>query len=239
MAKKTEKATGYQLSSIRKVMRLANEKKHRYMTMAPELIKECVSSGNRKIGRVMNVSLMPIMTCANCKECMHFCYDIKACLQYPETVIDARMRNTCLLWLDRNEYFSRIENRIARRRKNKYFRWHVAGDIVDIDYLDRMIGIARRHPDFIFWTYTKNYRVVNEWIAANGGTRAAVPGNLSIMFSEWRGLEMVNPYGMPVFACRFPGETAPFEYQCPGNCDVCKASGRGCVVGESTYADLH
>ena len=239
MAKKTAAAKGYSIESIRKVTRLMMEARTAYMQKDIDNIKMAISAGNRKIGRVLNVSLPPIMTCANCKECMHFCYDIKACLQYPNTVIDARVRNLVILLKDRDEYFSRIIAKIARRRMNKYFRWHVAGDIVDADYFDRMVQVARLFPEWIFWTYTKNYTVVNAWIAANGGTRAAVPSNLHVMFSEWRGLPMVNPYGMPEFSCHFPDEPEPATFKCPGNCDVCKLAGRGCVAGENVHADLH
>lgn len=199
----------------------------------------CISKGNRKIGRVMNVSLPPILSCANCSECQKLCYDIKAVLQYPNNVADARARNMALLLADRDEYFNRIIAAIKRRRKNKFFRWHVAGDITDIEYFDMMVKIARMFPDFIFWTYTKNYTVVNAWLAAHGG-RDALPGNFAVMFSEWRGMPMANPYNMPVFGVVFNGEAWPEGvHHCPGNCDACIKAGRGCVVGETTYCAEH
>lgn len=237
----------YTLDSIKKVLRIAKEHELRLEIIAPENIKMCISTGNRKIGRVMNVSLMPVITCHNCSECKHFCYDIKACLQYPDTVINARMRNTVLLKKDRKLYFETIEKRISRRRTNKYFRWHVAGDIVDLDYFANMVAIAERHPDFIFWTYTKNYGIVNQYVAEHGGNRKkAIPHNFSIMFSEWDGMKFDNPYNFPCFSCKMkngnknhPVEYFDSLYKCPGNCDICKACKRGCIVGESTYCDEH
>jgi len=185
---------------------------------------------------------MPIITCGNCRECKYFCYDVKACLQYPDTVIDARMRNTVILERNRDEYFSRIEKAISRRRKNKFFRWHVAGDIVDIDYLIRMIEIAKRHPEFTFWTYTKMYWIVNTYCDKCG--KESIPENLHIMFSKWDGLKMNNPYRFPVFAVKMKNgniDYIPFNeyFKCPGNCDICKESNRGCVAGENTYNDEH
>lgn len=231
----------YSHESISKVVNLMNARRAYYAPVAVDQIKMAISKGNRKIGRVMNVSLPPIMTCANCKECKYLCYDVKACLQYPNTVIDARIRNLSILIKDRDEYFHRIDEAMNRRRKNKYFRWHVAGDIVDVDYFDRMIDNARRHPDFIIWTYTKNYRVVNTWIDANG--RDAIPANFHIMFSEWRGLEMINPYHMPEFRVVFKDDEhkpdPATNHYCPGNCDICKAMNRGCVAGETTYCNEH
>lgn len=241
MSTKSVNAKGFSRESIRKVLRIAGEYRDKFMDMALDSINLCISKGNRKIGRVMNVSLMPMLTCANCGECKHFCYDIKACLQYPKTVIAARMRNTVIMWRDMEEYFSRIDKAISRRRVNKFFRWHVAGDIVSRKYLANMVKLARKYPDFKFWTYTKNYDLVNEYVRIHGGTRAAaIPGNLSIMFSEWKGLPMNNPYNFPVFACRFPDEPIPAGFfHCPGNCDYCTANCRGCIIGENTYNDLH
>ena len=233
----------YTHNSIRKAVNALREATQGYSAKIArdgvEAVPMAISAGNRKIGRVLNVSLPPVLTCANCSECRFLCYDIKACLQYPN-VIDARARNLAILRADRAEYFKRIDDRLSRRRKNKFFRWHVSGDIVDSDYLARMIETANNHPDFVFWTYTKNYRVVNEYVAAHGGSRDAIPGNLSIMFSEWRGMPMDNPYRFPEFSVVFKNDPVkPVGHYCPGNCDVCKAARRGCIAGETTYCHEH
>ena len=229
-------ARGYRAETLSKVVARMRALLAMYLTMRVETIKMCISAGNRKIGRVMNVSLPPILTCANCSGCMHLCYDIKAVVQYA-SCLDARVRNLAVLTLDRAEYFRRIDDAMNRRRANKYFRWHVAGDIIDSDYFARMVEIARKHPDFTIWTYTKNYPVVNQYCAEHG--RDAIPSNFSIMFSEWRGMPMDNPYAFPVFSVVFLDEQKPAGFYCPGNCDVCKASGRGCIVGESVYCMEH
>ena len=232
----------YKLETIRRMLNTANEYRARYEGLAITDIKPCISQGNTKIGKVLNVSLMPVMTCGNCQHCMGYCYDVKACVRFADTVIGARMRNTVLLMRDRDRYFNFIISKCARRRKNKFFRWHVAGDIVDIDYLDRMCAIARMFPDFKFWTYTKMYDIVNEYVRTHGDDRAvAIPSNLSIMFSEWSGVEMPNPYGFPKFSCRLASEhdKVMTGYHCTGNCDVCKAHNCGCVVGQSSWIDEH
>lgn len=203
-----------------------------------------ISTGNRKIGRVMNVSLLPIYTCTNCKECKHFCYDIKACLQYPKNVLFARCKNTLLARENRKAYFAQIEKKIRNRKKNFFFRWHVAGDILDLDYFENMARIANENKHFIFWTYTKNYNVVNQFCDIYG--KEAIPNNLVIMFSEWDGLTLVNPYKFPIFTCKLKAgnknhETSFFDglYQCPGNCDLCKEKKLGCIGGMNTYANEH
>ena len=233
----------YSKESLAKVVQLMNEKKNVYNNIPVEEIKLCISKGNVKIGRVMNVSIPPIITCHHCKECKYYCYDVKACLQYPNTVIDARIRNYTVLTKNRDEYFSRINRAMKRRRTNKYFRWHVAGDIVDYDYFNRMIENAKANPDFIIWTYTKEYETVNEWIKNHGGTKESLPKNFTVMFSEWRGLAMNNPYGLPEFRVVMKDDESKPDpkknHYCPGNCDICKKCNRGCVVGKTTYCNEH
>ena len=116
----------YSIESLAKAVALMQKRGAELNLIPVSDIKMCISAGNRKIGRVLNVSLPPILSCANCAGCSRLCYDIKACLQYPGTVIDARMRNYSILLRDRDEFFRRIEDKISRRRKNKFFRWHVA-----------------------------------------------------------------------------------------------------------------
>ena len=88
--------------------------------------------------------------------------------------------------------------------------------------------------------YTKMYGIVNAWIAKNGGSKECLPGNLKVMFSEWDGMPMINPYGMPTFKTIMPGKKRrKHAWQCPGNCEECVKAGRGCVVGEDTDNGLH
>lgn len=233
--------------TIAKAVKLLNESIAVYRAMPTDAYKLCISSGNMKIGKVLNVSLAPLISCGNCSLCAGYCYDVKAVMAYP-SCRDARARNMALLLENRDEYFRRIREKLAHaKRKNKFFRWHVSGDIYDPDYLDRMCQIARAFPEWTFWTYTKMYHLVNSYVDAHGGSReAAIPSNLAIMFSKWDGVDMPNPHGFPVFACEMPEDiardVAPSTYirhRCPGNCDTCIKAKRGCVVGESTYTDLH
>lgn len=214
-----------------------------YSNKRAEDIPLALSVGNRKIGRVMNVSLAPLLTCLSAP-CFLFCYDVKACLQYVN-VRDARVRNTVLAIKYPDVYFSRIRERLSRRRTNKYFRWHVGGDIPTASYFAEMVKIAREFPDFTFWTYTKKYHIVNAYVKENG--RAAIPENLHIMFSEWDGMPLVNPYDFPIFTVRLKGgnKNHPAEwfsancFKCCGNCDICKAHKCGCIAGMNTYVDEH
>ena len=156
---------------------------------------------------------------------------------YPQVSI-ARAENTVLMREHREKAFSEIDNYISHKKAHKFFRWHVAGDIMDIDYFDHMIKIAKKYPDWTFWTYTKNYDVVNEYCDMFG--KESIPKNLSVMFSRWYGLTMDNKYDFPVFECILDGMEEPKNvYKCPGNCDCCKTNKHGCVAGESAYTLEH
>lgn len=230
----------YKIETIRNYMGRMNEaiRDYRGMIKAGQGVTVSISGGNKKIGRVMNVSLAPIVTCANCVQCQKLCYDIKANLQY-KNVITARAKNTALALYSPADYFGQIREALKRRHSNKYFRWHVGGDIPNYSYFNEMVNIAREYPNFRFWTYTKNYAVVNAWCDDHGG-KAAVPANLSIMFSEWRGMPMNNPYHFGEFSVVFNDDPVkPVGHYCPGNCDICKAAGRGCLVNETTYCKEH
>lgn len=234
-------AKGFKPETIKKVVTnlKQTEKMYRYYLEKGQELKIVISNGNKKIGKCMNVSLSPIVTCGNCKECSGFCYDVKACLQY-KNVVNARAKNTAVFRYDRENFFKQLWIRMEHKKTNKFLRFHVSGEIVDINHLEYMIETAKRFPDFTIWTYTKMYWLVNEYIRQHGGNKSCIPANFTIMFSEWKGLPIDNPYNMPVFRCIYPEEKKPDNAMlCPGNCDICKSNNIGCVCGMSCYVHLH
>ena len=229
----------YAAETLRRIIATLRALIEDFMSRPYETLKLHISTGNRKIGRTHNFSMAPGITCANCSECIRFCYDIKACWQYLNVRI-ARAENTAMMYMDRAATFAQIAMYISRKRIHKFFRWHVSGDILDVDYFDRMVKIAQMFPDWTFWTYTKNYAAVNEWIRSHGGTKESVPSNLSVMYSLWDGMPCPNPFGLPTFRCVMPGtEPDPAAWKCPGNCEACIRSGHGCPFGESSEVPLH
>lgn len=222
--------------SIKKAMDNLRKAMEYYRALSFTDLHLHISKGNRKIGMVHNFSMAPGITCANCSGCLAYCYDVKAVLQYPN-VVKARAENTALMMRYRSETFAAIDEYISKQKAHKYFRWHVSGDILDFDYFDAMVRIARKHPDWTFWTYTKNYSAVNAWLDHYPD---CLPANLSVMYSVWNGMPCPNPHGMPTFTCIQEGmEPAPDQWKCPGNCDACLRSGHGCPSGESSYVYEH
>lgn len=104
-----------------------------------------------------------------------------------------------------------------------------------------MVEIARELPLTGFMAFTKQYELVNEWIAENG----PLPQNLQVLFSVWRGFDCPNPYNLPEahVAYRDGFHTArPDAFHCHKNCTECCLMGEGCwnlKPGEQVEIDEH
>ena len=91
-----------------------------------------ISVGNTKMGKVPSVSLPPIKACGNCGLCKNKCYAKKAYRLYP-LVKRAYDSNYELATSNHYQYFEDIK-KYLKNKKPKYFRWHVAGDILNQEY---------------------------------------------------------------------------------------------------------
>jgi hypothetical protein len=182
-----------------------------------------ISTGNRKTGfAVPSVSLIPVKDCGNCSSCSRLCYDIRNDM-YP-SVMDTRARNSAIAHNAVNRYFKEIETACKAFR---FFRWHIGGDILDYNYLLGVIRVAVNNPGCSFLIFTKMYDLVNYFVEAGG----VVPSNLQIIFSDWPGAKMDNPYKFPTSSPVFADGTtaAPADaIECPGDCSTCAVMGAGC-----------
>lgn len=66
----------------------------------------------------------------------------------------------------------------------RYFRIHDYGEIWDYNNLKMWIRIAEKHEDTKFYTYTKRFDLLREYLQ-NGGL---IPENLTINLSTWDGV---------------------------------------------------
>lgn len=167
--------------------------------------KVSISTGNKKMGAIPSVSLPPVVTCHNCETCAKKCYAVKLMRIY-KSVKKAYYNNLDILNNDRNAYFLQVK---ASAMTTRFFRFHVSGDIVDIDYLDRMVKLARDCKKTEFLAFTKNYDDVNNYF-----TNHRKPKNLHLF---------------PTASVILKGQTPnPSHKICGGNCSACACQGVGC-----------
>lgn len=185
--------------------------------------KLSISNGNRKMGQIPSVSLPPIITCKNCHKCgcAADCYAAKLQRIY-KSVREAWSRNLEILNTDRDSYFAQVK---AAAITSRYFRFHVSGDIIDIDYLDRMVKLARELKGTEFLAFTKNYEDVNEYFQTH-----KKPRNLHLILSlPFTGATIDNPHNLPTAAVIFKGNEPDPDWKiCGGNCTECACRGVGC-----------
>lgn len=227
---------GYCTPELRKAMRdaIAN-----YVEQIHNGTDLCVSvsPGNRKTGWIPSVSLMPYITCpAACKgTCDGKCYAGKLCAIY-ENVMQSYAKNTAIWQCNPELYFNTVK---AVAVINRFFRYHVAGDIPNADYFDRMVTVARECPNCTFLAFTKRYSIVNAWIDNNG----PLPSNLKILLSGWSNLKPINPYNLPETTAYGKKEEPNDAWLlCGGNCSECGCRGCGCwkaEKGETIAFQIH
>ena len=200
-----------------------------------------ISAGNNKLGSIMNISIPPVVTCSNCGSCSKYCYAVRSYNRFTGTA--AGWNENYLLFLtDPILYFNCISYAV---RTQRFFRWHVSGDIVNQEYLTGMIRVANENPKCEFLAFTKAYQIVNTAID-NG---AVIPSNLHLLFSAAPGVEMPNPYNIPECHINFADPAldtycggAEYEYHCTGNCTECAVNGCGCFFlkpGDVTIINQH
>lgn len=203
------------------------------------------STGNRKTGaNVPSVSLIPVADCGNCKVCSGGCYDVRN-VCYQKTVQISRAVNSAILKSNPKKYFDAVRKFV---RFARFFRWHVGGDLVNLDYFLQVVAIALETPHCEFLIFTKEFDMVNGWLSDGN----KLPENLHLIFSDWRGIEMQNPFNLPVSSPvwfdkagneieRGPHCT-PSASWCPGFCEDCAAAGSGCwnlKPGETILFEAH
>lgn len=183
--------------------------------------KVSISNGNSKMGAIPSVSLTPIVTCKNCETCAKKCYAAKL-YRLRKNIREAYERNLAILKEDRDAYFLQIK---AAAMVTRFFRWHVSGDIIDIDYLDRMVKMARELKGTQFLAFTKNYEDVNAYFETH-----KKPNNLKLVFSlPFTGATIDNPHNLPTAAVILKGTTPDDSWKiCGGNCTECACRGVGC-----------
>jgi hypothetical protein len=184
-------------------------------------LKVSISKGNAKMGGIPSVSLPAGITCNPGAPCYKECYARRIEYRYKESKI-AYARNYSIYNTDTGAYWLQVR---AAAVMNRFFRYHVSGDIPGAAYFTEMVKTAEMLPGTRFLAFTKQYKIVNDFI--NGG--GIIPDNLKIIFSNWFTWKCENPHNLPV--CEIiPKNGAPGDNWkvCGGNCTACACQGVGC-----------
>ena len=155
-----------------------------------------ISNKNSKLGQdIPSVSLPPVVTCRHDAPCFKKCYARKGRFCYAN-VKKSMADNLEAYKADPDFFFKFIS---ASTRFHRYFRWHTAGDIVDMRYLEGMVKVAQENPETKYLAFTKRFDIVNAYLA-----NRTLPDNLRIVFSGWdKEFKIDNPFNLPVTYVRF------------------------------------
>lgn len=168
-----------------------------------------IQNGNEKLGQgIHHISLLPfndyirfkgtnqplcniIGTCGkHCTDCKNNCYAANYIRRRANSCIPAYGENTLLAREDPNRYFDEIE-RYLRLNLVPVFRWHIAGEIISVEYLDEMVSLAFDFPETQFYCYTKAYELIE-------ARERVTPSNLHFLVSIWH-KNYANPLHFPEF----------------------------------------
>lgn len=175
------------------------------------------------MGAIPSVSLPAGRTCRPDCPCFKKCYARKL-ERIRRSVREAYRRNYELLCCDPETYWREVE---AAVMMTAYFRFHVSGDIPDMQYLRKMIEVADRQKHCQILVFTKRFDLVNKYL----DEQLSIPGNLHIIFSAWKGMKMENPHSLPEAHVIFRDGTTTASKKavpCGGNCATCAMTSGGC-----------
>ena len=183
--------------------------------------KISISPGNTKLGAIPSVSLPACITCNPAAPCFKKCYAMRITRRYKQSR-DAYNRNLEILNSDSNSYWIQVK---AAAMVTRFFRYHVSGDIPNIEYFNNMVQLSRELPNTEFLAFTKQYNIVNEYL----NTGETIPKNLKVLFSNWGTWKCENPYNLPTCEIIFKNENPCENWKiCGGNCTECACRGIGC-----------
>lgn len=184
-------------------------------------MKVTISKGNKKLGAIPSVSLPACVTCNQDAPCFQKCYAARLA-RLRATVRESYENNLVILEQNPALYWSTVYTAAATTR---YFRYHVSGDIPNIDYFAHMIHLAEVLPGTTFLAFTKQFAIINTYLTY-GGT---IPENLKIIFSNWGAWKCQNPHNLPTCEIILKGNEPRDEWKiCGGNCTECACRGIGC-----------
>ena len=190
-------------------------------------MKVKIASGNSKLGKIPNVSIIPVKDCGNCESCKKDCYALKAWKQYPSTRA-AWSHNSALFRANPAQACQDVAD-YCQTKKPRFFRWNVAGDILGQAHLDGIKRTAKDCPETKFLIFTKMH----------GLKYGKLPPNLKVVFSMFP--SMAKPRGNVSRAWYQDGTEKRIPttaIECTGFCEACGMCW-GLPGGQDVYFIAH
>jgi len=118
----------------------------------------CVSKGNTKLGKILNISMPSYYSCPGHSQwCAKECY----ALRYQKQYKNCRIIYDNNFEISKDPNFSDIVINKLSQTHDSPIRIHVSGDFYDENYINSWIKICSSLPDLKFWTYTRSWMIPN------------------------------------------------------------------------------
>lgn len=105
----------------------------------------------------------------------HSCYACKGHYQFPNV---RRAQQKRMQSVTNPSWVKAMVAQIGSK-KEKYFRWHDSGDILDVAHLKKICEVATLLPEFKFWLPTQEHVLVGQFLKDGG----VIPDNLTVRLS--------------------------------------------------------
>lgn len=202
-----EKVLFYNYNPEDKTLRYLAVKKGEYKEITIPLadMHVGIQHGNIKVGEELILNTLPgdhYLTvkgveltnvhgsCQGCCDgCENFCYAINGCRQHHNSVMPSVIKNLIIYREDRERFIAEIRTlltqevkKAAKSGKKLIFRWHSSGEIESPQYLDDMMMIAQEFSSINFYSYTKRFAWIADYLDKNGD----FPSNFCWNLSVWK-----------------------------------------------------
>lgn len=192
-----------------------------------------ISRGNEKLGGIPNISLTSCVSCAKDAPCKKSCYANK--LQFRPNVRKAWAANLKQARANPAEFFLDVQAYLYKKQP-KFFRWHVAGDILNAEYFKNIRYIAALFPKTKFLCFTKRHDLLKDIMSV------CLPDNLAIIASMWPGWgdpEKVKGYSKAWMQDGTETRIPADAIECPGSCETCGACWGLSKIGKDVVFNKH
>ena len=117
-------------------------------------MKLCISDGNKKLGKLPNISMPSYLSCpGKSKWCQKKCYANRYEKMYPRCT-PAYIRNMAI---SKTPDFIDVIITKIKKMGGPYFRIHPSGDFYSTEYIDKWVNICQSLPDTLFCVYTRSW----------------------------------------------------------------------------------